>query len=47
VIAGLLVELLAIIQRERNVRLKRDKSAKARLDMALTIRYATDAAERL
>jgi hypothetical protein len=44
-IAGLPVELLAILQREIDDRLKRDKAAKARLDAALTVRYATRAAE--
>lgn len=44
-IAGLPVELLAILQREIDERLKRDKAAKTRLDAALTIRYATRAAE--
>jgi len=44
-IAGLPVELLAILQREIDERLKRDKAAKARLDAALTVRYATRAAE--
>lgn len=44
-IAALPVELLAIIQREIDERLKRDKAAKSRLDAALTVRYATRAAE--
>ncbi|MEM6676280.1 MAG: hypothetical protein AAF675_00250 [Pseudomonadota bacterium] len=44
-IAALPVELLAIIQREIDERLKRDKAAKTRLDAALTVRYATRAAE--
>ena len=44
-IAGLPVELLAILQREIDERLKRDKAAKTRLDTALTVRYATRAAE--
>jgi hypothetical protein len=44
-IAGLPVELLAILQREIDERLKGDKAAKARLDAALTVRYATRAAE--
>ncbi|MGC9371336.1 MAG: hypothetical protein ACP5DX_17535 [Paracoccaceae bacterium] len=44
-IAGLPVELLAILQRELDERLKRDKAAKTRLDAALTVRYATRAAE--
>jgi len=44
-IAGLPVELLAILQREIDECLKRDKAAKTRLDAALTVRYATRAAE--
>jgi hypothetical protein len=44
-IAGLPVELLAILQRETEEALKRAKAAKARLDAALTVRYATRAAE--
>src|SRR6056297_1772823 len=44
-IAVLPVELLAILQREIDERLKRDKAAKTRLDAALTVRYATRAAE--
>ena len=44
-IADLPVELLAILQSEVDARLKRDKAAKARLDTALTLRYATRAAE--
>ena len=44
-IAALPVELLAILQREIDERLKRDKTAKARFDAALAIRYATRAAE--
>ena len=44
-IAALPVELLAILQREIDERLKRDKAAKSRLDAALTVRYATRAAE--
>ena len=44
-IAMLPVELLAILQRDVDERLKRDKAAKARLDGALTVRYATRAAE--
>ena len=44
-IAALPVELLAILQHEIEETLKRAKSAKARLDGALTIRYATRAAE--
>ena len=35
----------AILQREIDERLKRDKAAKTRLDAALTVRYATRAAE--
>ena len=44
-IAQLPVELLAILQREIDERLKHDKAAKARLDGALEVRYATRAAE--
>jgi len=44
-IAALPVELLAILQREIDERLKRDKAAKTRFDAALAIRYATRAAE--
>ncbi|MBA4610728.1 hypothetical protein H1W37_03625 [Stappia taiwanensis] len=44
-IAQLPVDLLAILQREVDERLKQAKAAKARLDGALTIRYATRAAE--
>jgi len=44
-LAQLPVELLAILQRETDEALKRAKAAKARLDAALTIRYATRAAE--
>ena len=44
-IAGLPVELLAVLQHEIDARLKRDKAAKARLDGALSLRYATRAAE--
>jgi hypothetical protein len=44
-IAQLPVELLAILQRDIEERLKRDKAAKARLDGGLTTRYATRAAE--
>ena len=44
-IAQLPVELLAILQHEIDARLKRDKAAKARLDGALSIRYADRAAE--
>ncbi len=44
-IAQLPVDLLAILQREVDERLKQAKAAKARLDGALTIRYATRAEE--
>ncbi|MBL4543339.1 MAG: hypothetical protein JKP97_16360 [Rhodobacteraceae bacterium] len=44
-IAALPVELLAILQREVDERLKRGKAAKTRLYAALTVRYATRAAE--
>ncbi len=44
-IARLPVDLLAILEREVDERLKQAKAAKARLDGALTIRYATRAAE--
>ena len=44
-LAQLPVELLAILQRETDEALKRAKAAKARLDAALTVRYATRAAE--
>jgi len=44
-IAALPIELLAILQREIDETLKRVKAAKARLDGALTIRYATRAEE--
>ncbi len=44
-IAGLPVDLLAILQREIDERLKRDKVAKSRLDAAMTVRYAARAAE--
>jgi len=44
-IARLPVDLLAILEREVDERLKHAKAAKARLDGALTIRYATRAAE--
>ncbi len=44
-IAALPVELLAILQREIDERLKRDKAAKTRFDAGLAIRYATRAAE--
>jgi hypothetical protein len=44
-ISALPVELLAVLQHEINEALKRAKAAKARLDGALTIRYATRAAE--
>jgi hypothetical protein len=37
--------LLAILQREIDERLKRDKAAKTRFDAGLVIRYATRAAE--
>jgi len=37
-IAQLPVELLAILQRDIDERIKRDKAAKARLDGALTVR---------
>ncbi len=43
-IADLPVELLAILQRDLDARMKHAKAAKARLDAALTIRYATRAA---
>lgn len=45
VIADLPVELLAILQREADEKLKRTKAAKARLDAELTVRYAIRAAE--
>lgn len=44
-IAQLPVELLAILQRDIDERLARTKAAKARLDAALSTRYATRAAE--
>jgi len=44
-LAQLPVELLAILQRETEEALKRAKAAKAKLDGALTVRYATRAAE--
>jgi len=44
-LAQLPVELLAILQRETEEALKRAKASKARLDTALTVRYATRAAE--
>ena len=44
-IAALPVELLAILQREIDERLKLDKAAKTRFDAGLAIRYATRAAE--
>ena len=44
-IAALPVELLAILQREIDERLKRDKATKTRFDAALAIRYATRATE--
>ncbi|SNT22037.1 hypothetical protein [Antarctobacter heliothermus] len=44
-IAQLPVELLAILQRDVDERLKRDKAAKARFDAGLAVRYATRAAE--
>ena len=44
-IAVLPVELLEILQRETDAALKRAKAAKARLDGALSLRYATRAAE--
>ena len=44
-IADLPVELLAVLQHEIEARLKSDKAAKARLDGALSLRYATRAAE--
>ena len=46
-IAALPVELLAILQREIDERLKRDKAAKTRFDAGLAVRYATRAAEAL
>ena len=44
-IAQMPVDLLAILQHEVDERLKQSKAAKARLDGALTIRYATRAEE--
>ena len=44
-IAALPVELLAILQREIDERLKHDKAVKARFDGALSLRYASRAAE--
>jgi len=44
-IAALPVEMLAILQREIDEAAKRIKTAKTRLDGALTIRYATRAEE--
>ncbi|WP_206050308.1 hypothetical protein [Oceaniglobus ichthyenteri] len=44
-IAALPVELLAILQREIDERLKRDKAAKTRFDAGLAVRYANRAAE--
>ncbi|WP_371056861.1 hypothetical protein [Rhodosalinus sp. K401] len=44
-IADLPVEMLAVLRHEIDARLKRDKAAKARLDGALNLRYATRAAE--
>jgi hypothetical protein len=44
-IAQLPVELLAILQREVDERMAQVKAAKARLDGALTLRYASRAAE--
>jgi len=44
-IADLPVEMLAVLRHEIDARLKRDKAAKARLDGALSIRYADRAAE--
>ncbi len=44
-IARLPIELLAVLQRDVDERLKRDKAAKARLDGALEVRFATRAAE--
>jgi hypothetical protein len=44
-IAQLPVELLSILQRDVEERLKHNKAAKARLEGALTVRYATRAAE--
>jgi hypothetical protein len=44
-IAALPVELLAVLQHEIDARLKRDKTAKARFDAGLAVRYAERAAE--
>jgi hypothetical protein len=44
-IAALPVELLAILQREIDERLKCDKAAKTRFEAGLAIRYATRAAD--
>lgn len=44
-IAALPVELLAILQREIDDRLKRDKAAKTRFDAGLAVRYTTRATE--
>ena len=44
-LAQLPVELLAILQHETDANLKRAKAAKVRLDAALTVRYASRAAE--
>ncbi len=44
-IAALPVELLAILQREIDERLKHDKAIKAHFDRALSLRYASRAAE--
>jgi len=44
-IAALPVELLAILQREIDEHLKRDKAVKTRFDAALAIRYAARATE--
>ena len=44
-IAALPVELLAILQREIDERLKRDKAAKTRFDAGLDVRYSSRAAE--
>ncbi|WP_084861278.1 hypothetical protein [Salibaculum halophilum] len=44
-IADLPVEMLAVLQHEIDARLRRDKAAKARLDGALSVRYAERAVE--
>jgi hypothetical protein len=44
-VAALPVELLAILQREIDERLKRDKAAKTHFDAGLAVRYATRATE--